>query len=69
MPQSSGGPFEAGINLFLLIVMVLILYSVYTATQGGNPSGIIQLFADLAPTVFIGLLVVSGTLWILSQAT
>lgn len=70
MVASNGaGPLEAAINAFLLIVMLVILYSVYTVSQGGDPSGFIQIFTDMAPGLFILALVIGFTLWIVSEVT
>jgi len=67
MSGGNEGPFEAAISMFLIVVLLVIVYAIYTVGQGGDPSGVIRLFSDIAPNLLVISIVAGFVLWILSE--
>jgi hypothetical protein len=67
MSASGDGPIEAAVSAFMLVVLLVITYAIFTTLQGGNPSGVIETFADAAPGLLATFLAVGVVLWILSE--
>ena len=67
MSGSDGGPIEAAVSIFLLVLMLVIAYAMYVTTQGGDPSGVINLFSDVAVPLFTGLIIVAIVLAVISE--
>lgn len=67
MSGGDGGPIEAALSMFLLVVMSVIVYSIYTVGQGGDPSGVIQVFTDIAPGLFVISMLAGFVLWVLAE--
>ncbi len=69
MARNSDNPIKTGINIMILIILLVVFYSVYTTMQGGDPSGVIQTFSDVAQPLFGMIFLASVVVWILSEIT